>query len=134
MSMIYATHPSVESRADALRRLDGLAHLLDSAVRVPGTSIRVGLDPLLNLMPGVGTFVAKGLSAYLIMEARRHGLPRATIAKMAGRVGVDFLLSIIPVVGWFGDVFYKSNMRNMAELRRHLAGPAADVVAPRYRA
>lgn len=133
MSMIYATHPTIESRVDALRRLDGLARLLDSAVRVPGTSIRVGLDPLMNLVPGVGTLVAKGLSAYLIMEARRHGLPRAAIARMIGRVGLDFVLSVIPVVGWFGDVFYKSNTRNMAELRRHLSGPAGEVVPPRYR-
>lgn len=131
--MTYATYPSAETRADALRRLDGLARLLDSAVRVPGTGIRVGIDPLLNLVPGVGTFVAKGLSAYLIMEAHRHGLPRTTIAKMAGRVGVDFLLSIIPFVGWFGDIFYKSNLRNMAELRRHLAGPAGETMPPRYR-
>lgn len=131
--MTYATHQSFEPRAETLRRLDALARLLDSAVRVPGTSIRVGLDPLMNLVPGVGTFVAKGLSAYLIMEARRHGLPRATIARMAGRVGLDFVLSIIPVVGWFGDIFYKSNMRNMAELRRHLAGPAGEGVPPLYR-
>lgn len=128
--MTYATHPSVESRAEALRRLDGLARLLDSAVRVPGTNFRVGIDPLMNLVPGVGTLVAKGLSAYLILEARRQGLPSWVIARMAGRVGFDFVLSVIPVVGWFGDVFYKSNMRNMADLRSHLAG---DGVPSRYR-
>lgn len=133
MSMIYAAHPSFDTRAQSLRRLDALAKLLDSAVRVPGTSIRVGLDPLMNLVPGVGTAVAKGLSAYLIFEARRHGLPNATIARMAGRVGIDLVLSMIPVVGWFGDVFYKSNTRNMAELRRHLAQTNVDGVPPRYR-
>jgi hypothetical protein len=105
-----------ESRA----RLDALARLLDSAVRVPGTNIRFGADALLNLIPGIGTLTSKGMSAYLIWEARRLGVPTSTILRMVGNVGVDFVISVVPVVGWVGDVFYRSNLRNMALLRKHL--------------
>jgi hypothetical protein len=106
--------------AEIRAHLDALARLLDSAVRVPGTNICFGADALLNLIPGVGTLTSKGMSAYLIWEARRLGVPMATLLRMMGDVGVDFLISAIPLVGWVGDVFYRSNLRNMNLLRDHL--------------
>jgi hypothetical protein len=108
-------------RADETRaRLNALARFLDSAVRVPGTNIRFGADALLNLIPGVGTLTSKGMSAYLIWEARRLGVPTGTLLRMVGNVGIDFAISAVPLVGWVGDVFYRSNLRNMALLRDHL--------------
>lgn len=38
----------------ALRRLEKPAYLLDSAFRVPGTSVRFGLDAALGVVPVVG--------------------------------------------------------------------------------
>ncbi len=108
-------------RASGARaRLDTLARFLDSALRVPGTNIRFGADALLNLIPGVGTLTSKGMSAYLIWEARRLGVPMSTLLRMMGNLGVDFVISAIPLVGWVGDVFYRSNLRNMGLLREHL--------------
>jgi len=112
--------PPQRSHAETIERLDALARLLDSAVRIPGTNVRVGADALLNLMPGVGLAVAKGLSAYLVLVARRHGAPPTMLWRMARRVGIDLALSAIPVVGWFGDAFYRANLKNIEELRRHL--------------
>ena len=112
---------NVSLQAEETRaRLDALARLLDSAVRIPGTNIRFGADALLNLIPGVGTLTSKGMSAYLIWEARRLGVPTTTLLRMVGNVGVDFVISAVPVVGWVGDVFYRSNLRNMALLRKHI--------------
>ncbi len=112
------------SRADATRaRLDALARLLDSAVRIPGTNIRFGADALLNVIPGIGTLTSKGMSAYLIWEAHRLGVPLPMLLRMIGHVGVDFVISAVPVVGWVGDVFYRSNLRNMDLLRQHLDKP-----------
>jgi hypothetical protein len=119
MTMAYSLPP--RSRPETIARLDALARLLDAAVRIPGTNIRVGADALLNLMPGVGTLVAKGLSSYLILEARHHGVPTGTLLRMAGNVAVDFAIGVIPVVGWFGDAFFRANQRNIALLRAHLA-------------
>ena len=113
--------PQRAGREEAARaRLEAIARLLDSRWRVPGTGIRFGADAALNLLPGVGLLAAKGMSAYLIWEARRLGVPTTTILRMVGNVGVDFLISAVPVVGWVGDVFYRSNLRNMALLRKHL--------------
>jgi hypothetical protein len=120
-SYSYASPFGETSRADEARaRLDALARFLDSAIRVPGTNIRFGADALLNLIPGVGTLTSKGMSAYLIWEARRLGMSTATLLRMVGNIGVDFAISAIPLVGWVGDVFYRSNLRNMALLRKHL--------------
>jgi hypothetical protein len=102
------------------RRLEALATTLDSAFRVPGTSIRVGADAVLNVIPGVGTLVAKGLSSYIILEARRLGVPRSTLYQMMGNVGVDFAISAIPIVGWFGDAFFRANSRNIDLLLDHI--------------
>jgi hypothetical protein len=101
-------------------RLNALARFLDSAIRVPGTNVRFGADALLNLLPGIGTLTSKGMSAYLIWEARRLGVPTRTLVRMVGNVGLDFAISAVPIVGWVGDVFFRSNLRNMGLLREHL--------------
>lgn len=112
----YVSERNIEAR----RRLEVMARLLDSAVRIPGTDIRVGLDAALNIIPGIGTLSAKAMAAYLVWEARRLGVPAGTILRMAGNVGVDLVISVIPVVGWFGDIFYRANIRNIELLREHL--------------
>lgn len=106
--------------AETRARLDVLARFLDSAIRIPGTNIHFGADAIMNLIPGVGTLTSKGMSAYLIWEARRLGVPMSTLLRMIGHVGVDFVISAIPLVGWVGDVFYRANLRNMNLLSRHL--------------
>ena len=121
-SYSYASslHDTSSRASETRARLDALARFLDSAVRVPGTNIRFGADALLNLIPGVGMLTSKGMSAYLIWEARRLGVPTGTLLRMVGNVGVDFVISAVPLVGWVGDVFFRSNLRNMALLRDHL--------------
>ena len=114
-------------REEAARaRLEAIAGLLDSRWRVPGTGVRFGADAVLNLLPGVGLLAAKGVSAYLIWEARRLGVPTGTLLRMVGNVGLDALISAVPLAGWGGDVFYRATLRNMRLLREHLdrRGPA----------
>lgn len=118
--------PRARSSWDARRRLDALARVLDSAARVPGTNVRVGADALFNLVPVVGPLATKALSAYLVWEARRLGVPPATLGRMLGNVGLDVALGVVPVVGWLGDVFFRANERNLDLLRAHLdPAPAA---------
>lgn len=123
--------PRERDLAESKRRLDALATFLDSAVRVPGTTVTVGADALLNVIPGIGTACAKALSGYIIWEARRLGVPPGTLVRMVGNVGVDFVISVIPVVGWFGDVFFRANRRNMDLLRTHIERASASA-GPRY--
>lgn len=109
-----------ETQVAARARLDMIARLFDSAFSVPGTNIRFGADALLNLFPGAGTLVASGVSAYLVWEARRLGAPKVLIGRMLANVGIDTVISAVPLVGWVGDVFFRANLRNMKLLREHL--------------
>lgn len=115
-----------------LRRLERLAWLLDAAWRVPILNKRVGLDAVLDWIPGVGQVAAQGMAAYIVFEAFRHGAPPAMLARMAGRVGIDTLLSATPVIGWVGDMFYKANLANIAELRAHIERGGAPAAARAY--
>lgn len=117
----YGHAASPEGERATLRRLDALAKLLDSAFAIPVIGTRVGADALLNVIPGAGLIVAKGLSAYLVWEAYRLGVPKALITRMVANVGIDLAISAVPVAGWIGDVFFRANLRNMALLREHLA-------------
>jgi len=107
-------------RRDAQERLEWLTWAMDSAVRVPGTNIRLGADALLGLVPGVGNLVTTAVSGYLIREAWRLGVPRTTIARMVGNVAMDSVISAIPIVGNVADVFWRANRKNMDILHKHV--------------
>jgi hypothetical protein len=113
------THRAASADAD-LARLDRLARLLDSSLRVPGTGIRLGLDSLIGLVPGVGDAAALLVSAYIVAEARRHGASKGLILRMLGNVAIDSTVGAIPVLGDAFDIFWRANQRNLRLLRAHL--------------
>jgi hypothetical protein len=114
------------TREDAARlgRLRGLSTLLDSALPVPGTPIRIELDPLLGLIPGVGDALGTVFSVYIMLQAARLGASRATLVRMATNVGIDALIGTVPLVGDFFDFGWRANSRNLALLERQLVEPA----------
>lgn len=108
---------------EALRRfqrLQRLARLLDSEFRLPGTRWRIGLDPLIGLVPGIGDAASAGISLWLIAEAGRLGVPSGTLLKMLLNLLVDTTAGSIPVLGDVFDAGYKANLRNLALLERAL--------------
>ena len=106
-----------------LRGLRALARVLDNAVRIPGTNMRVGLDPVLGLIPGVGDMIGGAVSAYAILVAARLGAPKTVLVRMLGNVAVDAVVGAVPVLGDLFDLGYKANARNVALLERHVAAP-----------
>ena len=105
------------TKVNNLRRL---SQLLDNAIPIPGTGYRIGLDPILGLLPGGGDTVAGALGAYIIVEAARMGLPRKVVGEMVGNIIFDSVVGIVPVLGDLFDVTWKANVRNMALLEKHL--------------
>lgn len=100
--------------------LDRLAHWLDDRFAIPGTNIRIGLDGLLGLVPGIGDTATSLISLYLVIEARRIGVPRLIIARMLINVLLDWAIGLIPLVGDIFDIAYKANRRNIRLLKKHL--------------
>ena len=101
-------------------RVEGLERVLERLVVVPGINRPVGLDVVLDFVPVVGPTIAAGLGAYLAWEARNLGMSKWQMSRMAGNIGVDWLLGLIPFVGAVPDFFFRSNSRNLRMIKRHL--------------
>jgi hypothetical protein len=100
-----------------------LARVLDTAVGIPGTRLRIGLDALLGLIPGAGDAVSAALSGYIILAAARAGATRPVLLRMVGNVVVDTVVGSIPLFGDLFDVAFRANIRNVALLDRLSVDP-----------
>ena len=109
---------------ESLRRVRAVAVLLDDAIRVPGTSLRFGVDPIVGMIPGLGDLLGGAASAYIILEAARAGAPASVLLRMTMNVGIDTLVGAVPLVGDLFDFAWKSNSRNAELLARHVEAPA----------
>lgn len=111
---------SREPRADAFARrrarLVALARLMDNAFRVPGLRARIGLDPLLGLIPGAGDALSALISMYIVIEGYRLGATPGQLTRMLANVAIDFAAGAIPILGDLFDWAYKANSRNLAIL------------------
>lgn len=113
-----------QDEAELLARAETAARWLDTAFRIPGTSIRFGLDPILGLVPGLGDGLSLAVSAWVILMAHGAGAPWSLLARMAGNVAIDSLVGSIPVLGDLFDVGFKANRRNADLLRAHFEARA----------
>ena len=111
-------HPSSEDAFIAL-----VARLMDEVFVIPGTKIRFGFDPLISLLPGFGASASAVVSLALIALSARRRLPRIVLARMAVNVLINAGLDLIPVAGDALSIFFRSNAKNYALLRKH-AGTA----------
>ena len=109
---------SGRERTAALARLRTLTRLLDSSVRLPG-GFRVGLDPIIGLIPGFGDAVMLLPALYIVLEAYRLGVSRGTVVRMGVNVGVETLFGAVPVIGDLFDATFKANTRNLYLLEQH---------------
>jgi hypothetical protein len=103
-------------RIASLRRW---AVMLDSLFRVPGTSIRFGLDAIVGLIPGIGELASPAYTALLLIEGLRLRVPAVVQARMVLNAALDMVIGIVPLFGDIADVAWKANLRNLALLERH---------------
>lgn len=102
------------------KRVVAIERVMERSLTIPGTNRQVGLDFMLNLIPVAGSFVGAAMGSYMLWEARNLGMSKFQMARMAGNVGVDWALGLIPVVGAVPDFFFKSNTRNLRIIKKHL--------------
>lgn len=109
----------VDSR---LERLRSFTRVMDDGFRIPGTRFRVGLDPLLGLVPGAGDVVGAVLAGAIVIEAVRRRVPGPTLVRMAFNIAIDTGLGTVPLVGDVFDAVWKANRKNLDLLERHTHG------------
>jgi hypothetical protein len=108
------------ARTAEVERVRGVVHWLDDMVRIPGTRFGVGLDAILGaVVPGLGDAVTGAVSITVLVTALRRGVPRIVVARMFVNLLVDVVVGMVPVVGDVFDLFWRSNVRNLALLERH---------------
>ena len=105
-------------RLDRLRRV---AEVYDTGLRIPGTNFRIGLDPLIGLVPGLGDLIGAGVAMWVLVEAAQLGASGFVLFRMVVNIAIDTLGGAIPVAGDVFDAFWKANLKNVRLLERHLA-------------
>ncbi|MDB5312883.1 MAG: hypothetical protein JWO38_7085 [Gemmataceae bacterium] len=114
-----------DTQSQQLAAVRALAKLMDTAFVVPGTNIRIGLDSIIGLIPGIGDVIGSVIGGYIVMVASRMGVPRVVIWRMLLNLGIDTVVGAVPVVGDMLDVAWKANVMNVALLEKALADSKA---------
>jgi hypothetical protein len=110
-----------------LRRVRRLSKLLDNALKIPFTNFRIGLDPIIGLVPGLGDVIGMAASSYIVIEAQRMGVPRSVLARMILNVVVDAAVGSIPAAGDVFDFAWKCSAKNVRLLEQWVAEHFAPV-------
>ena len=118
-------------RLRRLRRIHGVARMMDTAIGIPGTRFRFGADSIMGLVPLVGDAGGALIGLYIVNEARRMGVPNDKLAKMIGNLAVDSVVGSVPLAGDLFDVFFKSHRRNLNIVLDHFGVTADDLSAKR---
>ncbi len=124
---IHQPHVSAKSASDlAAQRLwvaRFLAELLDRRFAIPGTSIRIGLDPILGLVPGVGDLLANLTGSAILFIAAQFNLPKIVLLRMGVNIAINALIGAIPILGDIFSIWFRSNIKNVQLLERYAGGP-----------
>ena len=107
--------PEAERR---LRRLRSLAWFLDRSIPL-GRKWRIGVDPIIGLIPGVGDWLGALLSLYVLYEGARLGVPAGVLARMAGNILLEAMVGAVPVLGDLFDFAWQANVRNVDLVEQH---------------
>ena len=115
--------PRDEAREHLLAIADMLAKVLDTTIKIPGTSWYIGLDPLLGLIPGIGDVIANLIGTVILGLATRLQLPRIVLARMSLNLLINGTVGAVPIVGDLFSVWFRSHTRNAALLREAAMRP-----------
>ena len=105
------------SQSKIIARLERLANFLDASIPLGQTGTRIGIDPILGLLPGIGDAIGGLISSYFIIEAARLGVSRLTLGRMMLNLIVDTLVGSVPLLGDLFDFGFKANQRNLVLIK-----------------
>ncbi len=115
--------PRDEAREHLLATSDMLAKVMDTSIRISGTSWSIGLDPLLGLIPGIGDVIANLIGTVILGIATRLQLPRIVLARMSLNLLINGTVGAVPIVGDLFSVWFRSHARNAVLLREAALKP-----------
>ena len=126
--MIHSAARHESYNMDRIRFARFLADLLDQRFTIPGTSIRIGLDPIISLIPGVGDLLANLTGSLILIIAAQLGIPKIILLRMGINIATNALIGIIPIFGDVFSIWFRSNVKNVQLLERYLGGQSKRAV------
>lgn len=105
----------------SIERVRTVSDLLDEAFRVPGTNFRIGIDPILGLLPVGGDAASAIISLYIALEGYRMDVPRHVLGRMLANIAIDAFGGAVPVLGSVFDATWKANRKNRELLEKHVS-------------
>jgi len=121
--------PRDDAREHLLSIADILAKVMDTSIRIPGTSWSIGLDPLLGLIPGIGDVIANLIGTVILGLATRLQLPRIVLTRISLNLLINGTVGAVPIVGDLFSVWFRSHARNAALLREAALKPERETHA-----
>ena len=100
-----------------------VALVMDELIAFPRTKFRFGLDPIIGLVPGIGDTASAVISALVLIQAARRGLPKILLARMSLNILMNEIVGIVPGLGDAFSFWFKSNKRNYELLLAHSSAP-----------
>jgi hypothetical protein len=86
------------------RIAERVKRLSDGLVRIGPWGL--GVDAVIDWLPGGGPVYSAGAGALLIYEAIAAGASKATIARMTAYLLLDTGVSSVPLIGWAADALF----------------------------
>jgi hypothetical protein len=97
--------------------------VMDRLIRIPGLKKRLGLNPIVDLVPGFGDIAVALVSVSVIIYAIRRRVPKIVLSRMALNVLINEIVGLIPVIGSAFAFWFQANTRNYHLIRGHIDTP-----------
>jgi Domain of unknown function (DUF4112) len=97
--------------------------VMDRLIRIPGLKKRLGLNPIVDLVPGFGDIAVALVSVSVIIYGIRRKVPKIVLSRMALNVLINELVGLVPVIGSAFAFWFQANTRNYDLIRGHIDTP-----------
>ena len=104
---------TIELNEEKLLRLKLLSERLDNSIKIPGTNQKIGIDPIIGLIPILGDFIGVIFSTYIMYSGIKMGVSSKIVKKMATNLAIEFIIGSIPIIGDIFDALWKANKKNV---------------------
>jgi hypothetical protein len=105
---------------------------MDRLIRIPGVKKRLGLNPIVDLIPGFGDIAAALVSVSVLVYGIRRGIPKILLGRMALNVLINEVVGIIPIIGSVFAFWFQANTRNYDLVREHLDTPRRSTTTDKF--
>lgn len=107
-----------------------LVRMTDELIRIPGTDIHIGIDPIVGLLlPGAGDIITGTGSIALLFLALKERIPTVALGRMVANIAIDTFGGAIPILGDAFDVYWRANRKNLEIIEKYRDDPKAEPTA-----